>query len=121
MGPNPKELPKEHSQAHIKAMILRKIRHCKAQIVMPEPKFTRYFSLTALLTSRTFGGDLRKDGCFLSNCLNHSPLRLSFSVGRCLSETHSLIVHGGGSSTHTASLDPIAMCHYVAHDKSSRH
>ena len=92
MGPNPKELPKEHSQAHVKAMILRKNRHCEAQIVMPEPIFTKIFFVDGPLTSRTFGGDLRKNDCFLSNCLNRSALWLSFSVVR-----HSLIVHGGSS------------------------
>ena len=48
IGQNPKELSKAHSHAHAKGYDSLENRDCKAQIVMPEPKVTRYFQLTVL-------------------------------------------------------------------------
>ena len=45
MGQNPKDLSKAHSHAHTKGYSSREDRHCKAQIVMSEPKVTRQFPL----------------------------------------------------------------------------
>ena len=43
MGQNPKKTPKTHSRAYAKSYDLLKNRHCKAHILMPEPKVTNVF------------------------------------------------------------------------------
>lgn len=48
MGQNPEELSKIYLNTNVKVMIVWENRHYEAQIVMPEPKITKYFPLTIL-------------------------------------------------------------------------
>ena len=62
MGQNPKELPKTHSHAPAKAIILWKTAIVKQQNSRARTQDYELISINSPLTSRTFGADLRTVG-----------------------------------------------------------